>query len=182
MTSSRQRLSPRDIIPFSRCNEQYFFLYIPSHHSLSQSRSIPHFIPDPLSCTIIMDKIKKAAHNMSKAGHHDTTVHEQVAPAIKHETVEPTRHEDINAAIDKEIHQDHYHRTVQPVKDTEVLPEQHRHRVAATEHRDFDHRNHEATERALRAEAGKLHDQRVVTDTIQTQSRAPAVQGERFHQ
>lgn len=129
-----------------------------------------------------MYKTKKAAQNLSKAGHHDTSVNEQVAPAIKHETVKPTRHEVISTTIDKEIHQDHYHRTVQPVKDTEILPEQHRYRVAATEHRDVDHRNHEATERALRAEAGKLHDQRVVTDTIQTQSRAPVVEGERFYE
>ena len=115
-------------------------------------------------------------------GHHDTTVHEQAAPAVKHETVKPTRHEEIQTSADKEIHQDHYHRAVQPVQETEVLPEQHRRRVAETEHREFDHRNNEATEQALRAESGKLHDQRVVTDTTKTQSRAPAVQQERFHQ
>jgi len=129
-----------------------------------------------------MGKTKKAAHNiMSKAGHHDTTVYEQVAPAVKHETVKPTRHEEVDTSIDKEIHQDHYHYTVQPVKDTKVLPEQHRHRVTGTQHRDFDHRNHKATQEASRAEAGKLHNQRVVTDTTQTQSHAPVVQSERFH-
>ncbi len=62
-------------------------------------------------------------------------------------------------------------RVIQPVKNTEVLPEQHRYRVSGTEHRDFDHRNHEAIQGALKAEAGKLHDQRVVTDTTHTQSR-----------
>ncbi len=118
----------------------------------------------------------------AQPGHHDTTVHEQAAPAVKHETVKPTRHEEIKTSADKEIHQDHYHRAVQPIQDTEVLPEQHKRRVAGTEHREFDHRNQEATEQALRAESGKLHDQRVVTDTTKTQSRAPAVQNERFHQ
>ncbi len=118
-----------------------------------------------------MDKTKKAVHNlMSKARHHDTTVHEQVAPAVEHETVKPARHEKTNDIIDKEIHQDHYHRTIQPVKDTEVLPEQHRYRVAETENRNFDHRNHDANERALKA------------DTNQTPSGAPIVRSERFHQ
>lgn len=118
----------------------------------------------------------------AKAGHHDTTVQREVGPEVRHETIKPTRHEEIKTAVDQEVHQDHYHRTVQPVYDREVLPEQHKHRVVGAEHREFDHRSPETTERALKAEAGKLRNERVVADTIETKSRAPAVQGEHFHQ
>ncbi|KAK0707291.1 hypothetical protein B0H67DRAFT_556017 [Lasiosphaeris hirsuta] len=129
-----------------------------------------------------MDKTKKAVGDfMSKAGHHDTTVHEKVAPAIKHETIKPTQHEEINTAVDQEVHQDHYHRTVQPVQDQEVLPEQHRHKVAGTVQREFDHRDQVTTERALKAEAGKLRNEREIADTSHTYSRAPVVQGEHVH-
>jgi hypothetical protein len=53
-----------------------------------------------------MNKTKEVISNfMSKSGHHDTTVHESVNPAVQHETVRPSQHEEINTAIDKEIHQ-----------------------------------------------------------------------------
>ncbi|KAH8907866.1 hypothetical protein BR93DRAFT_967735 [Coniochaeta sp. PMI_546] len=129
-----------------------------------------------------MDKTKQAVKDfMSKAGHHDTTVHEQVAPAVKHETVKPTRHEEVTTAVDKEVHQDHYHRQIQPVHDREVLPEQHKHNVGGVINREFDHRNHDETERALKAEEAKLRDERVVHETKHTQSRAPVVEGEHVH-
>ncbi|KAK4666450.1 hypothetical protein QC763_300360 [Podospora pseudopauciseta] len=130
----------------------------------------------------IMDRAKQAVDEfVSKAGHHDTTVEERVAPAVKKETVRPTQHEEINTAIDKEVHQDHYHRKVQPIHDTEVLPEQHIHNRGKVVNREFDNRDNEATERALRAEAGKIKDERTVTGTTHTQSHAPVVQGEQVH-
>jgi hypothetical protein len=130
-----------------------------------------------------MDKTKEALGNfMSKAGHHDTTVDERVAPAVKHETVKPTRHEEIQTAVDKEVHQDHYHQTVQPVQDREVLPEQHKHHVAGVERREFDERDRQRTEQALQAERAKLRDERHVAETQTTQSRAQAVEGEHVHQ
>lgn len=129
-----------------------------------------------------MDKTKAAIQNfVSKAGHHDTTVHEQVAPKVTHEIVKPARHEEVNTAIDKEVHQDHYHHTVQPIHDREVLPEQHKHNVRSVEHREFDHRDHDQTKHALSAEAGKIHDKRVVHDTTHTQTHAPVSQGEHVH-
>ncbi|XXH05271.1 hypothetical protein Hte_011696 [Hypoxylon texense] len=129
-----------------------------------------------------MNKTKEAIKDfIGKPGHHETTVHESVEPAVKREAVKPTQHEEINTAVNKEIHQDHYHRTVQPVQDREVLPEQHTHRVGAVQHRDHDHRDHEGTKRALAAETAKLKDERVVHDTTHTQSHAPTVQGENVH-
>ncbi|KAK1834557.1 hypothetical protein QBC39DRAFT_369061 [Podospora conica] len=129
-----------------------------------------------------MEKTKKVVGEfMSQSGSHDTTVHESTAAAVEHKTIKPTQHEEINTAINKEIHQDHYHRTVQPVQATEVLPEQHTSRVAGTVQREFDNRDTEATERAMRAEAGKLRNERHVEGVTKTQSRAPVVQGEHVH-
>ncbi|KAK0740459.1 hypothetical protein B0T18DRAFT_331564 [Schizothecium vesticola] len=129
-----------------------------------------------------MEKTKKVVGEfMNQAGRHDTTVHESTAPAVEHKTIKPTQHEQINTAVDQEVHQDHYHRTVQPVQATEVMPEQHTSKVAGTVHREFDHRDNEGTERAMRAEAGKLRNERHVEGTTHTQSRAPVVQGEHVH-
>lgn len=130
-----------------------------------------------------MDKTKETIKGfMSKSGHHDTTVHEQVAPAVKHETVKPTRHEEVTTAVDKEVHQDHYHRQVQPVFDREVLPEQHKHNVGGVVNREFDNRDHEQTKATLEAEQAKLRDERIVHETKHTQTRAPVVEGEHVHQ
>jgi hypothetical protein len=130
-----------------------------------------------------MDRAKATVNNfMSKAGHHDTTVEKESGPAVTHETVKPTQHEEVNTAVNREVHQDHYRHLVQPVRDREVLPEQHTHKAGEVINREFDHRDNAATERALRAEAQKLQNQRVVTDTTHTRSHAPAVQGEQVHQ
>jgi hypothetical protein len=130
-----------------------------------------------------MEKAKAAINRFtSRAGHHDTTVHQEAAQPVTQETVKPTEHEEINPALNKEVHQDHYRRVVQPVQDREVLPTQHSHRAADVVHREFDHRDNEATERALRTEAGQLRDQRKVTSTTHTQSQAPVVQSEEIHQ
>ncbi|KAI2464690.1 hypothetical protein F4781DRAFT_439325 [Annulohypoxylon bovei var. microspora] len=129
-----------------------------------------------------MNKTKETIRDfIGKAGHNDTTVHESVEPAVKRETVKPTQHEDINTAVNKEVHQDHYHRTVQPVKDTEILPEQHQHKIGKVQHRDYDHRDHEGTKKTLAAENERFKDERVVQDTVHTQSQAPTIQGERIH-
>ncbi|KAH8197552.1 hypothetical protein TruAng_008288 [Truncatella angustata] len=129
-----------------------------------------------------MDKTKEAVSKfMSKAGHHDTTVHEHVQPAVQHETIRPQQHEEVNTALDREVHQDHYHHTVQPVQDKEVLPEQHHHNVGQVEHRSFDHRDESKVKRALEAERAKFSDQRVREEAVHTQSSAPVVQGEHVH-
>ncbi|KAF2704563.1 hypothetical protein K504DRAFT_485143 [Pleomassaria siparia CBS 279.74] len=118
---------------------------------------------------------------MAKAGHHDTTVHETVAPAVQHETVKPMLHENVTTATDREVHQDHYHHTVQPVKDREVLAEQHSHNMGDVEHREFDHRDHDRTKQKLAQVNSGFRDERQVHDTKHTQSAAPAVGGEHVH-
>lgn len=129
-----------------------------------------------------MDKAKAAINDfMSHSGHHDTTVHETVAPAVKEEIVKPHVHEEVLTAVDKEVHQDHYHRTVQPVQDREVLPEQHTAQLGAVQHREFDHRDADTTKRNLAAEQAAFKDQRIVEDTTHSQSAAAAVGGEHIH-
>ncbi|KAH7080243.1 hypothetical protein BKA63DRAFT_550885 [Paraphoma chrysanthemicola] len=129
-----------------------------------------------------MDKVKSALTDFTKkSGHHDTTVHETVAPAVVHETVKPHQHEEINTAVDKEVHQDHYHRTVQPVQDREVLPETHTAKLGGVQHREFDHRDHDSTKRNLVQEQAQFRDERRVEGTTQSQSVAPTIGGEHVH-
>ncbi|KAF2428622.1 hypothetical protein EJ08DRAFT_321729 [Tothia fuscella] len=129
-----------------------------------------------------MDKAKQAVSSfMNKAGHHDTTVHESVAPAVTNETVMPTRHENVITAVDKEIHQDHHHTSVQPVHHKEVLPEKHSHQVAGVEHRNFDHSNKEEIARKLQQERAQFTDRSTTAETQHTQSVAPTIAGEHIH-
>jgi len=129
-----------------------------------------------------MDKAKAAIRDFThRSGHHDTTVHETVAPAVKHEVIKPHQHEEILTAVDKEVHQDHYHRTVQPVYDREVLPEQHTANLGSVEHREFDHRKHDDTKRALAADQEAFRDERIVEGTSHTREAAATVGGEHVH-
>ncbi|KAF2120914.1 hypothetical protein BDV96DRAFT_485026 [Lophiotrema nucula] len=129
-----------------------------------------------------MDKAKAAVSDfMKKAGHHDTTVHETVAPAVKHETVKQHEHENVTTAVDKEVHQDHYHRTVQPVHDKEVLPEQHQAKLGSVQHREFDHRDVEGSKHALATDQAQFRDQQVVHDKTHSQSAGQAIGGEHVH-
>ncbi|KAK3986303.1 hypothetical protein QBC44DRAFT_141245 [Cladorrhinum sp. PSN332] len=129
-----------------------------------------------------MDKAKRAVDDfVSKSGHHDTTTHERVAPAVQKETIKPTQHEEINTAIDKEVHQDHYHRVEQPIFDKEVLPEKHKSNLGKVVNREFDNRDQAAVERALRSEQAEMRNERVVADTSRTKSHAPVAQGEHVH-
>ncbi|KAI9752366.1 MAG: hypothetical protein M1815_000578 [Lichina confinis] len=142
-----------------------------------------------------MEKAKAAVSDFiddrHKTGHHDTTVHENVAPAVVNETVKKTRHDEIQTAVvkaddpsataDREVHQDHHHTTVQPIKDREVLPETHKHHVAPVQERHLDHGNDADIRRRLEQERARFHDTRVEAPTVQSQSTAPTVAGEHVH-
>ncbi|KAK3677948.1 hypothetical protein LTR78_002043 [Recurvomyces mirabilis] len=129
-----------------------------------------------------MDSAKAAVKDfMTKSGHHDTTVHEKVAPAVTHETINRTQHEDVQTAIDKEVHQDHYHTSVQPVEDRAVLPEQHHHNIIPVEHRSFEHDNADAVKQRLAVEQGKYRDVQDRVEGQHTSSVAPVVAGEHIH-
>jgi len=129
-----------------------------------------------------MDKAKSTVSDfMSKAGHHDTTVHEKVAPAVVNETVVKHKHEEAQTAIDREVHQDHYHTSVQPVKDREVLPEQHQHNIVPVEHREHQHGNPEAIKARLEQERLQFQNTRNEGSTHESHSVAPVIAGEHVH-
>ncbi|KAI9667474.1 MAG: hypothetical protein M1821_000290 [Bathelium mastoideum] len=129
-----------------------------------------------------MERAKAAVEDfLSKGGHHDTTVHEKVAPAVTHETVNRQNHENVQTAVDKEVHQDHYHTSVQPVKHQEVIPEQHHHNLGAVEQRSFEHGNDADVKARLEREAARFADKTEQGKTRETQSVAPSVGGEHIH-
>jgi len=129
-----------------------------------------------------MDRAKQAVGDfLSKSGHHDTTVHEKVAPGVTNETINEQQREERQIATDREVHQDHYHTSVQPVKHREVLPEQHHHNLIPVEHRTHDHRDHDTTQHHLQTEAAQFKDQSVRAPAQHTSMAAPAVTGEHVH-
>ncbi|KAK5118222.1 hypothetical protein LTR85_008202 [Meristemomyces frigidus] len=129
-----------------------------------------------------MDSAKAAVKDfMAKSGHHDTTVHEKVAPAVTHETINRTEHEDVQTAIDKEVHQDHYHTSVQPVNDQVQLKEQHHHNIVPVEHRQYEHDNPEQVQARLAQEQAKFRDEAQRVEGQHTSSVAPIVAGEHIH-
>ncbi|KAI9884230.1 MAG: hypothetical protein M1823_003979 [Watsoniomyces obsoletus] len=124
---------------------------------------------------------EKVAQLMHKAGHHDTTVHEKVAPAVVREEVQHTRHDEVQKAVDREVHVDHYHTSIQPIKAREVLPEEHKHYVAPVEERHIDRGNDAEIRARLEAERAQFKDQHIDAGTVHTQSTAPTVVGEHVH-
>lgn len=75
---------------------------------------------------------------LNQAGDKDTTVEQDVAPAVEHDTITKKHETKEQKVIDKERHQDHYHTTVQPLKDREVQDTKHDHEQAPTEYRKVD--------------------------------------------
>jgi len=129
-----------------------------------------------------MEKAKAAVSDfLSKSGHHDTTVHEHVAPAVTQETINRTRHEEEQTVVDREVHQHHHHTTIQPVNDREVLPEKHSHHMGGVEHREHHHGNDEAIRRRLEEEAAQFKNIRTEGGVRETHSVAPVVGGEHMH-
>ncbi|KAF7194597.1 hypothetical protein HII31_04103 [Pseudocercospora fuligena] len=117
----------------------------------------------------------------SKHGHHDTTVHEKVAPSVQNETVTRNQEDRVTTAIDKEVHQDHYHTSVQPVHDKEVLPEKHHHNLVGVEHRNFEHDDHSKVKSTLDREAAKFKDTTERVEGQHTTTAQPTAAGEHVH-
>jgi len=118
---------------------------------------------------------------MSKSGHHDTTVHEKVAPAVQHETIERREKEELQTAVDKEVHQDHYHTSQQPVYDREVLPEQHHHNIIPVEHRSFEHGNDAAVKERLAQEQAQFRNTTERVHGEKQREMKGALAGEHIH-
>lgn len=133
------------------------------------------------SFSAVGDKTSLLTICRAKSGHHDTTVHEKVAPAVTHETIQRHEHEDVQTAIDKEVHQDHYHTSVQPVHHQEQLKEQHHHNIIPVEHRQYEHDDAEKVKGRLAEEQAKFRDQQERVEGQHTSSVAPIVAGEHIH-
>ncbi|KAK2010673.1 allergen [Colletotrichum eremochloae] len=129
-----------------------------------------------------MEKARQAVSGfVSKDGHHNTTVHEDINKAVTEEQVRPHRHEEITTAVDKEVHQDHHHTTIQPIKDQQTLPEKHHHNVVPIAHKNFNHEDTKETKHTLEREQAKFKDSSVTHDTTHTSTAAPVVTSERVH-
>lgn len=129
-----------------------------------------------------MERAKAAVSEiMHRAGHADTVVTEEVAPAVVHETVKREKREEIQTAVDKEIHQFHEHVSVQPVMDRQILPEQHQYNVAAPQERVIHHGDDAAARARLEAERAKFHSTRTEAPVVETKSVAPTIAGEHVH-
>lgn len=129
-----------------------------------------------------MDAAKSAVKKFtSKSGHHDTTVHENVAPAVQKEQVNLEQHERATTAVDREVHQDHYHTTEQPVKDTEVLPEQHHHNLMPVEKREFEHDNKDEVKRNVAEQQNQYRNETTRVEGQHTTTAQPSVAGEHVH-
>lgn len=118
---------------------------------------------------------------ISKDGKHDTTIDEQVAPAVQQETINRTQHEQATTAVDREVHQDHYHTTEQPVYDKETLPEQHHHNLLPTQERNYEHDDAEKVKQRLATEHSKYKDTQTKVEGEHSSSVAPSVAGEHVH-
>jgi len=129
-----------------------------------------------------MDKAKQAVSGfLSRDGKHDTTVHETVNPAVTNERVVRTQHENATKVVDREVHQDHFHTTVQPIQDKQVLPEEHKHNMAAVEERKFKHGDDHHIRERLAAEQAQFKSTREVGDVQTSQSAGRDVVGEHIH-
>jgi len=167
----------------SRCSN----LIIPTNPNISYllsthlfDLSIIHFLVFIVSKA--MEEAKAAASKfLSKSGKNDTTVHETVNPAVTNERITRSQQEEATKAVDREIHQDHYHTSVQPIQHQQVLPEEHTHDLAATQHRQFQHGNNEQVKERLAAENAQFKNTRTIGETQHTSSVAPTLTGEHIH-
>ena len=129
-----------------------------------------------------MDKAKESVKKvLGKSGHHDTTIHETVAPAVQHETIAQKQHERTIPAVDREVHQDHYPTTEQPVQHSEVLPEQHHNREIPVEHKSFEHDSPDVVKQRLTQQQAQYRDHTQRVEGEKTSSTEPVVAGEHKH-
>ncbi|KAK3721026.1 hypothetical protein LTR37_003316 [Vermiconidia calcicola] len=118
---------------------------------------------------------------MTKNGHHDTTVHELVRPAIYHTTITHNTREEEATAVDRELHQDHYHTSIQPITDEETVEEQHHEHILPVESRTFEHDDREEVQRRLNTEQAKFRDHVQRIEGHRTKETVPVVAGEHYH-
>ncbi|CAK1366222.1 hypothetical protein CB0940_09354 [Cercospora beticola] len=130
-----------------------------------------------------MDAAASAVNKLlSKTGEKDTTVEQEVAPAVEHDTIVKEHETREQKVVDKEKHVDHYHTTVQPLEDREVQETKHDHEQAATEYRKInkDTKADEAQAQAA-AEREKFRDTTDEGVTHEKKVNEGEVVGEQVH-
>ena len=110
----------------------------------------------------------------------ETSVVEEVAPKVEHETVVKEHEEKEKTVVDKERHQDHYHTTVVPAQAQEVLPEEHRYEDTATEVKKFQHDDGAAKNQSEARKTG-FQDTKEEMKTNQKTVEATEVGSEQVH-
>ncbi|THV64813.1 hypothetical protein D6C92_08222 [Aureobasidium pullulans] len=114
-------------------------------------------------------------------GEKDTTVTQEVAPAVEHEHVKHEHETKEQTVIDRERHQDHYHTTIQPLADKEVEATKHDSETVATEERKInkDDQGDKVKAKVAADAAGfkSTHDE----ETHETKTKEPTITGESVH-
>ncbi|KAL9529315.1 hypothetical protein SMMN14_07396 [Sphaerulina musiva] len=118
---------------------------------------------------------------LARNGHHDTTVHETVAPAVTHELVTRTEHRNLTRAVDREIHQDHYHTSVQPITQEERSEEQNHNVVQDVEEQNFEYGDPEDTSRRLAELDAEYQNSREEVIAESTTTELPTIEGLHVH-
>lgn len=108
-------------------------------------------------------------------GQKDTTVEQEVAPAVEHEHVKKVHETQEQTVVDRERHQDHYHTTIQPLKDQEIEATKHDQVTADTIEREVN-KDGDAAQVKAKADADRaahksthdeeLHEKSSKDDTI----------------
>ncbi|KAK6437619.1 hypothetical protein LTR95_006181 [Oleoguttula sp. CCFEE 5521] len=115
-----------------------------------------------------------------QAGTTDTTVDQEVAPAVEHEHKTKIHEEREQKVIEKERHQDHYHTTVQPLKDSETLPEKHKTETEATQYKEVEHDDTAAVKARLDNQKSEFKDTKEVNE-VEQKAKDKTVEGEHVH-
>ncbi|KAK4561468.1 hypothetical protein LTR86_004786 [Recurvomyces mirabilis] len=113
------------------------------------------------------------------AADEETSLSEEVAPAVEHETVKKQHETREQVVLDKEKHQDHYHTTIQPLKDTEVKDTKENSVEAERQYREVNHQNNDVKAKVAQRE-GAFEDSTDVQKS-EVKSQAPTVENDHVH-
>jgi len=121
----------------------------------------------------------RSSNSTGKVDAEGTTVTEEVAPAVEHETVKKQHETQEQTVIDKERHQDHYHTTVQPLKDREVKATKEDEVTAERQYKNVDHRDSGVKDKVHDRADG--FDDTTVEQNSEVKTQAPTLTGEHVH-
>ncbi|KAH9844584.1 hypothetical protein Tdes44962_MAKER07283 [Teratosphaeria destructans] len=99
-------------------------------------------------------KQQELTHDSKKTGVTDTTVDQEIAPAVEHEKITREHEDREQTVLEKERHKDHYHTTIQPLKDREVQSTEHEHVQRPTEYREINKDDGAGKQEAAAARSG----------------------------